>query len=82
MTQKEWELASDEERSAEMERCKDEAYFYNTYWRKEGMPEYSKEEFDRMRRAAINKRFATRNPEQWIHRTYAVLPEFCYPKSK
>lgn len=32
MTQQEWENASDEERQAEHERCKDPVYFYNTYW--------------------------------------------------
>lgn len=32
MTHQEWENASEDERNAEYERCKDPVYFYNTYW--------------------------------------------------
>lgn len=32
MTEQEWLSATDEERNAEFEKCKDPIYFYNTYY--------------------------------------------------
>mgnify|MGYP000747598487 CR=1 FL=1 len=61
MTQKEFELATEEERNVEFERCKDPLYFYNTYWRKEGMPEYSKEDFERMQQEAMQQRIRVKS---------------------
>ena len=76
MTQEEYEQASPEERAAEFERCKDEAYFYNTYWKKEGMPEYSKEDFDRLKELAMLQRKRYINPYEWTKRVHPLLPDF------
>lgn len=61
MTQEDWENASDEERNNEIERCKDPVYFYNNYWRKVGMPEYSKEDFERMQQEAMRQRMRVKS---------------------
>lgn len=46
MTQQEWENASEEERTAEYERCKDMAYMYNTYFKRPNDPVLTKDDFD------------------------------------
>jgi len=48
MTQQEWENASEEERAAEYERCKDNAYFYNTYFKRPNDPVLTKDDFDNL----------------------------------
>lgn len=46
MTQQEWDSASDEERNAEIAKCYDEPwYYYNTYFKRPGDREYSKEDW-------------------------------------
>lgn len=46
MTQQEWENASEEERTAEYERCKDMYYMYNTYFKRPNDTVLTKEYFD------------------------------------
>lgn len=36
MTKEEWESATEEERNAEIEKCKDPVYFYNNYFMVDG----------------------------------------------
>lgn len=79
MTLEQWEEASEEERDAEYERCKDPAYFYNTYWKREGMPEYSKEDFDRMKEEALI-RITTFKPRTYYNPlTYPLTYEDAIP---
>lgn len=65
MTQQEWDLATEEERLAEMERCrKDSHYFYITYYWKEGMKTYTKEDWDKIQGFIVtsNRRIRRFNP--------------------
>lgn len=76
MTLKEYEQASPEERAAEFERCKDEAYFYNTYWKKEGMPEYSRDVFQIILKRSYLERLSYTEREIWFgKRVYPMLPD-------
>jgi hypothetical protein len=81
MTQEDWKNASDEERNDEIERCKDPVYFYNNYWRMVGMPEYSKEYFERMQQEAIQQRMRVnprrfQNPSTIKESFNRYLPDF------
>ena len=53
MTKKDWDKLSEEEQLEIMQKCKDDpAYFYNNFFRKEGMPEVTREEMEQMRTMA------------------------------
>ncbi len=60
MTEEQWNRASEEEKNAEFDRCKDPVYVYNTYWR---MPDGSKpnpithEQYEQMRQASLDYLF-------------------------
>ena len=56
MTQQEWENTTPEQRKQEWERCQNNEYFYNTYCKKEGDPEYSQETFNAYLERALKKR--------------------------
>ncbi len=89
MTQEEFDKATPEEWAAEVERCKDPVYFYNTYWKLpngESPQALTAEQWE-----YINARLSEREPKykrRNPRRTYpltieeAYLPEFIRPKNE
>lgn len=87
MTQQEWENASDEERIAEYERCKDPVYFYNTYWCKPDgtKPEpITREQWDIIQLNANEMRYKRRTPRRIYPMTIdeCYLPNFILPNKR
>lgn len=78
MTQEEFDKATPEEWAAEVERCKDPVYFYNTYWvRPDGAKpkQITKEEWEGLMEAANKERYKRRTPRL----NYPLLPNDCFP---
>lgn len=77
MTQEEFEKATPEEWAAEVERCKDPVYFYNTYWVKpDGTKpkQITKQEWEGLMEAANNERYKRRTPRL----NYPLLSDDCF----
>lgn len=76
MTQEEFEKATPEEWAAEVYRCKDLVYFYNTYWVKsDGIKPkpITKEEVEGLMQAANEMRYKKRTPR----RNYPLTIDDC-----
>ncbi len=77
MTQEEFETATPEEWAAEVERCKDHVYFYNTYWKLpngEPVKPITRERWDLIEAQAKYLRF---NKGRTARRNYLSTPNEC-----
>src|ERR1700761_7864789 len=85
MTQQEWDNATEEERTAEFERCKDARYVYNNYWLRPGQKQISQEDWESMMFYFWKPReIRTRFPGGYVNSrgliTYDKPPEWLTPK--
>lgn len=86
MTQEEFDKATPEEWAAEVERCKDPVYVYNTYWVKADGTKpkpITTEQWESIMHNANEIRYKGRTPRRNNILTYneCYLPDFILPKN-